>query len=201
MGMKDIVSYFLLIIVLTIFYIYLENKSLFLDYVKSDIDGKKYLVRDVEDKKEAAHLMARLNINLKKIIEYMNNKENRKKNSDKVNRDIDRLVSNYSEAYISESSPGNKHTSYSINKGDKMVFCIRSKKDNKLIDLNTLTFVAIHELAHLMTETIGHDETFWENMRIILRNAIKINLYTPQNFADNPVPYCGIEITDTPLKD
>ena len=35
---------------------------------------------------------------------------------------------------------------YSINKGKKILYCIRSKTvENKLVDINTMMFVAIHE--------------------------------------------------------
>ena len=89
-------------------------------------------------------------------------KDKNKKNSDEHIESLKRLKKNYRPNNITESSPGNKYTSYSINKGDKIVFCLRSKDgSNKLEDINTMMFVAIHELAHLMTKSIGHTTEFW----------------------------------------
>ncbi len=60
-------------------------------------------------------------------------------------------------------------------------------------------FVAIHELAHLMTKSIGHKPEFWDNMKFLLEIGIELGVYTKQDFAKNPVKYCGTKITDTPL--
>jgi predicted metal-dependent hydrolase len=57
----------------------------------------------------------------------------------------------------------------------------------------------LHEMAHLMTETIGHTPEFWANFKRILGDAIKITIYTQTNYAQSPVNYCGMKITDSPL--
>ena len=45
---------------------------------------------------------------------------------------------------ISETLPTSEFTAYSENKGEKLAFCTTTtKKGSKLIDENTLTFVAI----------------------------------------------------------
>ena len=103
---------------------------------------------------------------------------------------------------ISESNPGNMYTSYSINKGEKIVFCIRHKHaeiNGKLVDINTIMFVAIHELAHLMTKSIGHTPEFWDNMRFLLKHSIELGIYKYVNYSENKEKYCGILITSTPL--
>ena len=199
--MQDFVSFFLLLVVITVFYVHLENKSL--DVVYVNVNGRNYLVRNLPDKEEAAKIMHQLNTKFKNLISVcVENCDKNKHYTEQNKIDIKRLQSNYNENNISESSPGNKHTSYSINKGEKIVFCIRSKDGkNTLVDLNTVTFVGIHELAHLMTESIGHNKEFWDNMKFLLKVAIEKNLYTKQNFSENPVEYCGTMITDTPLKE
>ena len=62
-------------------------------------------------------------------------------------------------------------------------------------------FVALHELGHLMTKSIGHTEEFWKNFKFLLQEAIKIGIYTKDDFNKNPVEYCGTNITDTPLNE
>ena len=62
-------------------------------------------------------------------------------------------------------------------------------------------FVAIHELAHVMTKSIGHTEEFWGNMKYLLKESIKIGVYKESDYRANPKKYCGTEITDSPLYD
>jgi hypothetical protein len=62
-----------------------------------------------------------------------------------------------------------------------------------------MMFVALHEMAHLATESIGHTPEFWKNFKWLLGEAVKINIYTSQDFNNKPVEYCGVKITDNPL--
>jgi len=120
----------------------------------------------------------------------------------KLRDDIARLVSNFNPNAFSETTPDSKYTSYSVNKGEKLVMCLRSKQeDEKLVKENIMSFVAIHELGHLMTKSIGHDPEFWNNMRLLLKIAVDNGLYKNIDFNSKPEPYCGINISDTPLKE
>ena len=137
--MKDFTSFFICIILITILYIHLENKFSDVEYIKSKVDGNKYLVRNLKDKHEAADLLANIRSNLIKVSQEL-----KKTNQDNV--DVNRMINNFNPDNLSESTHENKYTSYSVNKGEKIVFCIRSKdKKQKLVDLNTMMFVAIHE--------------------------------------------------------
>ena len=175
----------------------METKSLGVIYIKSNITKETYLVRNLPDKQEASDSLALISINLTKLLEYL------LKNIDSYDHEqqegIYRLKKNYNPKNLYESSPGNKFTSYSINKGEKIIFCIREKSNNKLIDKNTMMFVAIHEFAHLMSESIGHTPEFWNNMKFLLKCGIDCNIYKYENYGKNPKPYCGMQITDTPL--
>jgi len=196
--MEDFTTFFFILICASIFYIYLEDKASDVTYVKHK--NVEYLVRNLPDKEEAALLLSRIRERLTLLVEHCNKKIDDKDNSDEHNESLKRLKKNFRPNNITESSPGNKYTSYSINKGDKIVFCLRSKTgDNKLVDLNTMMFVAIHELAHLMTKSIGHTTEFWDNMRYLLKEGIKLKLYKKQDYNAKPEKYCGTTITDTPL--
>ena len=203
--MDDFTTFFFILIIASIFYIYLENKASDVTYVTHN--NVEFLVRNLPDKEEAALMLSKIRESLSNIVDntcknIVTDTENLKKlNSDeKIHNDsLIRLKKNYRPNNITESSPGNKYTSYSINKGDKIVFCLRSKENDKLVDYNTMMFVAIHELAHLMTKSIGHTTEFWDNMRFLLKEGIKIKVYKKQDFNNNPVEYCGTTITDTPL--
>lgn len=206
--MKGLVNLIVGLVLLFIIYIYLENRNYDITYVKSSIDGKEYLVRNLEDKQEAADMLANVGQKLNSITHYLDDLDDKKlkKYSDKVNLDemkanIDRLKDRFRPTNISEGSPNDKYTSYSVNKGEKIVFCLRSKdKKEKLVKENIITFVALHELAHVMTKSVGHTDEFWTNFQFLLKIAVKLKLYQNTNYNNNPVEYCGTNITDSPLK-
>ena len=175
---------------------YLEGFSNDVDYVESQLDNRQYLVRNLPDKSDAARLLSLIRARLIKLIRYMRTKY-------PTDKRVHRLIKNFNPDQISESFPDSKYTSYSVNKGEKIVFCVRQRNDkNELVDLNTMMFVAIHELSHLMTISIGHTKEFWNNMKFLLREALSqdLQLYRYQPFHNDPIPYCGTMITDTPLK-
>ncbi len=163
------------------------------EYVTSTVDNNTYLVRSLPDKKDAADLLAQIREKLETFIAHMS------KNYISDER-VTRLVENFRADRISEGSENAKYTSYSINKGEKIVLCLRSRDEKKkLVDLNTMMFVVLHEIAHLATKSVGHTTEFWDNFKWILKEAVNIGIYKSQDFNSKPVEYCGIEITDNPL--
>jgi len=163
------------------------------EYITSAVDGQEYVVRSLPDKQDAADLLAQIRKKLEKMVLHL-------KETLSTDERTERLLKNFHSNKISEGSENAKYTSYSINKGEKIVFCLRSKDEKKtLVDLNTMTFVALHELAHIATESIGHTKEFWDNFKWILKEATKVKIYTFQDFNTKPVGYCGIQITDNPL--
>jgi hypothetical protein len=112
------------------------------------------------------------------------------------------LVEGFNPRSISETLPTSELSAYSENKGQKIAFCLsKSKNGSKLIDLNTLTFVALHELAHIMTSSIGHKQDFWENFKFLIENAKKAGIYNPEDYKKSPQEYCGEKIDDNPYFD
>ena len=85
-----------------------------------------------------------------------------------------------------------------MNKGEDIYICLRDKETNQFIDNNIIMFVVIHELAHVMTKSIGHTKEFWDNMDYLLHKANEINIYEPHDYGDDPKKYCGITINSTP---
>lgn len=196
--MNDFGTFFLILISITIFYVYLENKATDVTYINKG--GIEFLVRNLDDKEQAAKLLSDICSRLTKLVDHLYKDRDNKEYSSEVKSGIKRMKKNYNAHAVVESSPGNKYTSYSINKGEKIVFCLRSKDESqKLVDLNTMMFVAIHELAHLMTKEVGHTKNFWDNMKFLLVKAIDIDIYKKQDFNSVPKEYCGTTITDTPL--
>jgi len=166
--------------------------------VTSSIDGKSYKVRDMPDKQQAADLMATLRIRLMKLCEGL---ERKYPDKDQVKR----MVRNFRSdpARFMEATPDSEHTSSTVNKGESIHMCLRERKgsDESLVDVNVMMFVALHEFAHICTETIGHDSTFWNNFGWILKEAEALQLYRYTDFSAHPVSYCGVFITDSPRYD
>ena len=163
-----------------------KNKNI--EYVVSTYDNTKYLVRKLPDSLQAANKLAELNSHILKIIDAC-------QKSDREN--VELLKENYNTDTLSETVPGSKYTSYSVNKGEKISICIRNT-DNSFMDMNTILFVTIHELAHVMTISTGHTEEFWSNMKFILEVAESIGLYKPIDYKSKPETYCGMVINSTP---
>ena len=110
-----------------------------------------------------------------------------------------RLKEGFNPKKINETLPTSEYTAYSENKGEKLAFCLhRRKNGTKLIDINTLTFVALHELSHIMTESVGHKDEFWDNFRFLIDEAQKIKVYNPEDYKMKPKEYCGMTINDNP---
>jgi hypothetical protein len=97
----------------------------------------------------------------------------------------------------------NKDTAFTEDKGLLMGFCLRSEKSptSPYIDDNTLAFVVLHELAHVASSGYGHDPEFWRNFKYVLTQAVRCGLYTPVDYGSNPVTYCGMRVTYSPLHD
>ena len=83
-----------------------------------------------------------------------------------------------------------------MNKGEKIGICVRYK--NKKVNENSLFFVLLHELAHIMSESYGHTEEFWRNFKYLIEISIRYNLYKYENYNTNPTNMCGTEISSTP---
>ena len=162
-------------------------------------DGNTYKVQDLTHKRDAAELMAEIHKNLRKVVDFYRQDEYV---SDEPAR---LLVERFNPDAFMENTVTSSDTSYSENKGDKIVLCLRDKNDPPnypLIDTNTVMFVVLHEMAHLMTaELNGHKHTreFWANFRRLLEDASKLGIYSPVNYSRTPVSYCGMMITDSPL--
>ena len=194
---KDsIVFYVILAVILIIcLKIYSESDAYNLKCIISNVDGETYCVRDRAKLEIAADLLAEVTQKCKDLVIHMGK-------TFPENEDVIRLVQKFNPTKISETLPTSEYTAYSENKGEKLAFCLNTtKKGNKLIDINTLTFVALHELAHIMTKSEGHKQIFWQHFKFLLEEAKKINIYAPVDYKKNPEPYCGMNITDNPLYD
>ena len=190
--------FFYIFIIIVLFFclrIYLDSDAYNLKCIIASEDGNRYCVREREKLELAANLLAQVTQKMKDMVVYM--KEKHPEDPRTV-----RLVEGFNPKKISETLPTSELTAFSENKGEKIAFCLNTTKEgNKLIDINTLTFVALHELSHIMTTSVGHKQDFWQNFKFLLENAKNANIYQPVDYKKEPKQYCGMTINDNPYYD
>ena len=160
--------------------------------VLSSVDGEKYCVREREKVNAAADLLAKTSHKMTRVVNYCVAQEPDDKR-------VQRLAERYRPGRVKETLPTSEYTAYSENKGEKLAFCMNTaKKGGRMIDPNTLIFVAIHELAHIMTVSVGHTKEFWQNFKFLLIRAVEIGVYSPVDYEKHPARYCGMDLTNNP---
>ena len=110
--------------------------------IPSNLTGESYIVRNLPDKKIAAETLADLHRKLQQLIRYT-------RQTDPDHPGVRRLSQKF-QGKISERTAESVYTSYTVNKGEHVHMCIR-QTDNTLVDRNTIFYVGLHEMAHIMT--------------------------------------------------
>jgi hypothetical protein len=178
-------------------------------------DGNSYKVHNFADADKAADSLAEINSHIVKLIShlkykyigggYQNNKNNQNiQNNDNIQivDSVNKILNRYNPDNLVENSPKDKQdTSYTLNKGSTIAFCLREKKDSSLHDINTLLFVGIHELAHIGIDDNEHPPKFWKMFKFLLQEAEEAGIYKSQNYNQLPVHYCGMDINYNPIYD
>lgn len=171
--------------------------------VTSDVDQRVYTVKkavcnretgmckNFADSKEAANLLAKVKQNLVRLVATLKVKYPN-------DPDIQRLLYRFSPDSIVEGSNNSGLTTYTVNKGSTIAFCLRSRDDKYTLDtnLNTLMYVALHELAHILDKDHdpAHKNGFPKKMQFIIKEATELGIYTYQDYRTNPSQHCGITI-------
>tara|TARA_B100000902_G_scaffold397691_1_gene462247 strand:+ start:715 stop:1308 length:594 start_codon:yes stop_codon:yes gene_type:complete len=186
----------IIFIVIVAIKIYMDSDSFNLRCIISNVNGNKYCVRDRSKLELAADRLATINNKMNELVTHVGKKYPEQEN-------VKRLVSGYNPRKIYETLPTSEYTAYSENKGEKLAFCLDTEKDSKgrLIDINTLMYVALHELSHIATKSIGHTTEFWDNFKFLISEAKAIGVYNPIDYKKEPARYCGMNISDNPYYD
>ena len=198
---------FLLIFIINYTYIYDDT-----DWCTSTINNKKYRIRNgpISIKQIKCNLLANLNDKLDFIIFSLSREQNK-------SISINRLLSNWNRGIlIKETGSMERDAAYVINKQYLSIclkgFCSSINCDNNTINnldnINLLTYVGIHEMAHIMSEEIGHGAEFKANFKFLLEYSKKLKLYDPLLKKEYPVyielsklntpdSYCGVSIINS----
>lgn len=81
-------------------------------------------------------------------------------------------------------------SAYTENK-EVITLCLTNPDTGKYYDLNTLMYVLLHEIAHVVSKGQGHGDEFKQNFAKLLREAAAKGVYDPKI----PIPqaYCHIQ--------
>lgn len=141
---------------------------------------------------DARELLTNITSNALKLITYV---KERYPNDE----GIQALVDRYKPDEMYEGRPGDLNNTYTENKGERMVICLRDTT-NKLHEENLVMFPLIHELAHLadIDYDPSHGENFKKYFRILLEDAQRIGIYKHIDFPNNPKEFCGMNIKTLP---
>lgn len=188
--MDYFITLIIIVIIIIILYFIISkiifyNKS---EYLKSNIYDKYYLIKDTKNKYNKVDLIDKLFKSIDILLENL-------KNSDYDFKDIniDDIQKKIKESEILENIT-NSDTSYTINKGEQIVLCLADRQTDNLYSYNVLMYVLIHELAHILNVSYGHDENFKKIFKYILQKASDLNLYKYEDYKNYPINYCGLEL-------
>lgn len=187
-NINVLIIFFLIISFAFLLYLYRYYSNI--ETIVSTIDNRDYNVQIRDDAQEAANLIAQVRQKLITLVDHMYR-------TYPSNPKVIKLKKNFNPDVLKEGIDDPKYTTYTVNKGEEIVLCLRT--NGQLVDLNVLTFVCIHELSHIGNETIGHDDPFWDFFKELLLEAINIGVYTNYDYKTQNVQYCGMTITDSPL--
>ena len=165
----------------------------------SKINNKEYYVRNGTNSTFKADLLATLNERLNIIVNSLNGS---------TSEDVKRLIRNWNDGIkIKEIGNMESDAAYVINK-KYMSFCLKDFNDVNLETLNLLTYVGIHELAHVMSVETGHGEEFKNNFKFLLEYSKNLKyydkllnrevpVYIALNKLNTPNDYCGVYIINS----
>ena len=171
-------------------------------YLGSNLDNNNYrVISYFTDPNTAANKLAKINHFNESLISYLNHKCNSGECNARQESIRDNLIHRYSsESLIENDPPTSVNTSYTQFKGKVLAICLREKEtgQNNFENDDTLKFVDLHELGHVSSNSFGHNNEFWNNFRTLLHIAEEANMYTPINYSEHPLRYCGVDVHQNP---
>ncbi len=166
-------------------------------YMKSGLNNRRYLVQKLRNKEKATDILGIVHNRIFILRDYL------EKNMDKYPEYkpyIKQFCSRIDNLVLTENSPDGKYTSYTVNKGEEMVLCLRSKKSKELHDLNLVMYVVLHELAHIACPEIDHTELFKKIFMFLIKIAVELDIYELVDYQIDPHEYCGMIINENLFK-
>lgn len=143
-------------------------------------NGAVYWVRNVVDRHIVAERLALLHDRLRRLVEGI-------RASYPGDPRLAALERRWNGTIAEVERPGD--IAYSINKR-AVYLCVRDAR-GQLENVESTTYVLLHEVAHVLTDTYGHPPEFWRNFRWLVELAERMGLYKYQDFDAAHVTHCG----------
>jgi hypothetical protein len=167
-----------------------------LTVVENQDNGMKLMVVNDKNKRKSADLLSDIII---KMFKLRNTLIKEKDKYPEYEEYIDLLEKNFNDerTKIYENDPTSDLTSFSVNKGEEVALCLKSKKTGELHKENLLLYVAIHEMAHMACPEIGHGELFKKVFKFLTLRAMEMGIYEKEDYSSSPVEYCGMILSSS----
>ena len=183
-------------IIILIYIFFFLNKKNFVS-IESNT-GTKFSVYDDVYKKEKANLLSDIVKNMYILKNYLI----KNINSDELKEYslyIQQLNRNFNEnrTNVHETDPTSNLTSYSVNKGEELSVCLKSKNSEHLHNINLLMYVIIHEMSHFACPEIGHGPLFQKIFKKFIDTSIILNIYSYDAYTSKPIAYCGMILSSS----
>lgn len=188
--MKTTEILFLVIIVFVLIY-YRDFEFRDLVPIKSEYNGKEYLVQDTQDKQRSANILSKIEEKIWYLVDRMNDDED-----EEYHKYIRNIIRKRNSIEIMEVPFNTKNTSFTLNK-NRLVFCLKSKSSRgwgEYHDINLIMYVVLHEISHIACPEDGHTRLFAKIFNYIAGKAVEYGVYDKIDFANNPRVYCGMEL-------
>jgi len=162
--------------------------------VRSPLDNGEYLVQNLDQKEEATYILSLMHQKINMLREHFLTVKDSSyaPYQSYITQFCDRIKG----IKLYENAPDGKYTSFTINKGDEMGLCLRSRKTGLLHDQNLITYVVLHELSHVACPEQDHTELFKKIFIFMIGTAAKMNIYVIQDYQLNPQEYCGMTLDE-----
>ena len=191
--MKESILIAVIIIFIYIFLFY-NKKNVVL--VSGSDNFTKYLVYNDEQKNESAKLLEEITKNMFKLKDYLYQNIEKfpemREYIKQLNRNLDK-----ERTLIYENDPKSDLTSFSVNKGEEIALCLKSKKTGSIHNINLMMYVTIHEMAHIACPEIGHGDLFKKIFKFLCEHGIIIGVYKYDDYENNPIEYCGMMLSSS----
>jgi predicted metal-dependent hydrolase len=183
-------------IIIVIYIYFFLNKKNFIS-IESNT-GTKYMVYNDNLNKDKANLLSMIVKNMCLLKNYLL-KNIETDDLKEYASYIKQLDKNFNEdrTVIYETDPTSDLTSYSVNKGEELSVCLKSKTSGRLHEINLLMYVIIHEMSHFACPEIGHGQLFQKIFKKFLEVSIKLNIYSYDDYTSKPVEYCGMILSSS----
>lgn len=183
----------IIVIVLVVIIVYLIYSIKNTGLVHAEFDGQIYMVQEHKDKMKAVDLLIKLKDDLGIIAQKSLDRAKLENNKPYIDY-ITIITKKLNTVFIREVEKDSPYTSYSVNKGEELVFCLRNKDTFEFYDYNKILYVAVHEIAHIGCPEVGHTKLFFELNKYLLETAQQIGSYSYNDYNTKPEEYCGIQI-------